>query len=73
MTAFDPFASLASEAKGSKAVIVKKGDHLTGIITRTYGRFDTALLNSVLQENSNIRDPDVIKAGQVVKLPEKKK
>ncbi len=64
---------LASEAKGSKAVIVKKGDHLTGIITRTYGRFDTALLNSVLQENSNIRDPDVIKAGQVVKLPEKKK
>ena len=64
---------LASEAKVSKAVIVKKGDHLTGIITRTYGRFDTSLLNSVLQKNSEIQDPDVIQVGQVVKLPEKKK
>ncbi len=64
---------LVSEAKGSKAVVVKKGDHLTGIITRTYGRFDTSLLNSVLQKNSDIQDPDVIQVGQVVKLPDKKK
>ncbi len=64
---------LVSEAKASKAIIVKKGDHLTGIITRTYGRFDTGLLNSVLQKNSDIQDPDVIQVGQVVKLPEKKK
>jgi len=64
---------LASEAKVSKAIIVKKGDHLTGIITRTYGRFDTVLLNSVLQKNSDIQDPDVLQVGQVVKLPEKRK
>lgn len=64
---------LVSEAKGSKAVVVKKGDHLTGIITRTYGRFDISLLNSVLQKNSDIQDPDVIQVGQVVKLPDKKK
>jgi len=53
-------------------VVVKEGDNLTRIISQTYGRYDTALMSAVLEQNPEIQNPDRLVAGQVIKLPPKK-
>jgi len=56
----------------TQVVVVEEGDNLTRIISRTYGRYDTALLSAVLQQNPEVQNPDRLVAGQVIKLPPNK-
>lgn len=53
----------------NRTVAVKKGDSLFRIITRTYGKYDTAALSAVLRENPWIENPDHIEVGQQIRLP----
>jgi general secretion pathway protein A len=53
----------------SRTVAVRKGDSLFRIITRAYGRCDTAALKAVLQENPWIENPAHIEVGQEIRLP----
>ncbi|MFB3062176.1 MAG: hypothetical protein ACE10C_12490 [Candidatus Binatia bacterium] len=53
----------------TQVVVVEEGDNLTRIISRTYGRYDTALLSAVLQQNPEVQNPDRLVVGQVIKLP----
>lgn len=52
-------------------MVVKEGDNLSRIMSQTYGQYDRALLSAVLRRNPGIRNPDLILAGQIIKLPEK--
>ncbi len=54
-------------------IVVKKGDTLYRIIVQTYGAYDDVILNKVQRQNPKIIDPDIILAGQVIKLPVDKK
>jgi len=56
----------------TQVVVVKEGDNLTRIISQTYGRYDTALMSAVLEQNPEIQNPDRLVVGQVIKLPAKK-
>ncbi len=56
----------------TQVVVVKEGDNLTRIISRTYGRYDTTLLSAVLQQNPEVQNPDRLVVGQVIKLPANK-
>ncbi len=56
----------------TQVVVVNEGDNLTRIISRTYGRYDTALLSAVLQQNPEVQNPDHLVVGQVIKLPPNK-
>lgn len=47
---------------------VSRGETLTQIIGRFYGRFDTRLLDMVLAANG-LADPDTIREGRELKLP----
>ncbi len=58
--------------RGARAVVVKRGDNLFRIIVRAYGKYDRATLRAVLGENPKIQSAEQIKAGQVIRLPEKK-
>ena len=53
----------------SQGVVAKNGDNLSSIIKRTYGKYDEEILGSVLRENPEIQNPDLISAGQVIELP----
>jgi len=53
----------------SRVVIAKPGDSLFSIIIRTYGKYDGAILNAVLNENPELLIPDKIPVGQVIKIP----
>ena len=53
----------------SRVVIAKPGDSLFSIIIRTYGKYDGAILNAVLNENPELLSPDKIPVGQVIKIP----
>ena len=57
------------EAKPIQIVVVKRGDTLTRIIDRTYGKYDKGILGTVLHVNPEIQDPDQISVGQAIKLP----
>jgi general secretion pathway protein A len=65
-------ASGESAGKDSRVVVAKRGDNLFWIIVGAYGKYDGQVLKAVLQENPEIRDPDVIVTGQVIKLPQGK-
>ncbi|MBW2642847.1 MAG: LysM peptidoglycan-binding domain-containing protein [Deltaproteobacteria bacterium] len=52
-----------------RRIVVKKGDTLHRIIAQTYGAYDDMILNKVQQQNPKIIDPDLILAGQTIKLP----
>ena len=54
-------------------IVVKKGDTIYRIIVQTYGAYDDVILNKVQRQNPKIIDPDIILAGQVIKLPVNKK
>lgn len=55
-----------------RRVVVERSDTLSGIIQRAYGRYEDRLLTMVLEENPEIRTPDYIFIGQVIRLPEAK-
>ena len=52
-----------------QGVVAKNGDTLSSIIKRVYGTYDEEILRSVLRENPEIQNPDLISAGQVIELP----
>lgn len=64
-------ATAESLTRKTRGVVVKRGESLSWIILAAYGRYDPATLRDVLRVNPEIDDPDRLKVGQVVKLPEK--
>jgi len=54
----------------AKRVTVEKGESLSGILIREYGRLDPRLLSLVLTYNPEIKNPDYIVERQVIILPE---
>ena len=52
-------------------VTVGYGDTLYNIIKDAYGRYDQRLLDSVLENNPQLLNPNRIMAGQVIQLPER--
>jgi hypothetical protein len=55
--------------KEREFVVVKRGDFLCKIIQENFGYFREQLLNDLINENPDIKDPDYILPGQVIKLP----
>ena len=53
----------------SKCVVAERGDYLSLIIERTYGTYDKEMLSTILRENPDIQNPDLILVGQAIKLP----
>jgi general secretion pathway protein A len=58
------------EGKIIRQIMIKKGDTLHKIITQTYGTYDDIILSQIQRQNPEIIDPDLILAGQVIKMPE---
>jgi general secretion pathway protein A len=63
----------AGSANGQEVRLatVQTADSLSSIIARAYGRYGPHLQNEVLRANPQLRDPDRIKPGQVIKLPKR--
>jgi general secretion pathway protein A len=53
----------------SNCVVAERGDYLSLMIKRTYGAYDEEMLSTILRENPDIRNPDLILVGQAIKLP----
>jgi type II secretory pathway predicted ATPase ExeA len=51
------------------ALSIRPGDTLTAIITQHYGSYNKETLRAVLHENPEIQNPDLIFAGEILKLP----
>jgi LysM repeat protein len=64
-----PAALDDDEPDRPRVVVVKAGDSLSSIITDNYGKFDEDILRALLRSNPEIRRPDVIIVGQVIRLP----
>ena len=59
----------SSPGAGKPTIAVKAGNTLTSIIRQVYGRYDEAVLEAILRDNTEIQNPDLIKVGQVIRLP----
>ena len=59
-----------AESTSARTVVVEQNDNLSRIIQRAYGGYKDSLLAKVLKENPEIRTPDYILVGQVIRLPE---
>jgi len=55
----------------NNSVAVKKGDTLNKIIIRIYGKNNPKIIDAILKNNSEIKNPDLIFENQIIKLPEK--
>lgn len=77
-----PLASVADEkpqqitvthtpTQDENMVIVREGRTLSTILVEKLGRYDAFLLDEVLRLNPDIRNPDDIKVGQIITLPNK--
>jgi hypothetical protein len=51
------------------ALSIRPGDTLTAIIIQYYGSYNKDTLRAVLHENPEIQNPDLIIAGEILKLP----
>ncbi|NIO20776.1 MAG: LysM peptidoglycan-binding domain-containing protein, partial [Candidatus Aenigmarchaeota archaeon] len=60
-----------SSTRETSIVVIKEGDNLFKIITQAYGRYNKAMLDEVLRKNPDIKSPEHIMVGQVIKLPKK--
>jgi general secretion pathway protein A len=58
-----------SQIRKEQMVVVKRGDSLSRIIIRAYGSYNGTTLSTVLQENPEIENPDLILVGQSIELP----
>ena len=58
-----------AQVVSERIVVVKRGDNLYRIILGAYGRYDNTKLASLLRQNPEINNPDLIVVGQAVKLP----
>jgi nucleoid-associated protein YgaU len=71
-TTEEPDASPALELPRqelSLALSIRPGDTLIAIITQHYGSYNKETLRAVLHENPEIQNPDLIFAGEILKLP----
>lgn len=59
----------ASTSGRGRVVIARAGDSLSSIIIERYGRYDGDILSAVLRRNPQIRSPDWIMVGEVIRLP----
>ncbi|MBW2286020.1 MAG: AAA family ATPase [Deltaproteobacteria bacterium] len=62
-----PYPAEAPRFLGRLAV--KRGDYLVSMIRKIYGRSNNRLLASVVQANEQLRNPDLIEVGQVIRFP----
>ena len=53
-----------------RVVVVEKGDTLGTLIEEAYETYNEKILRSVLQQNPEIRNPDRISVGQIIRLPQ---
>jgi general secretion pathway protein A len=56
--------------KPENFIVVQQGNTLSMILAQAYGKVDEILLKAVLHANPQILDPDLIRVGQQIKLPE---
>jgi general secretion pathway protein A len=56
--------------KSENFIVVQKGNTLSMILAQAYGKVDEILIKAVLHANPQILDPDMIRVGQQIKLPE---
>lgn len=64
-------SGIPSQTKADKQIIyvvVKKGESLSKILSRHFGRFQSKMLDQIIKTNPGI-DVDQIEPGQVIKLP----
>ncbi len=64
-----PGEELGGTGAAKPTITVKAGDTLMHIIRQVYGRYDETILEAILRNNPEIRNPDLIKVGQVIRLP----
>lgn len=57
-------------ANENNSVVVRRGETLSKIIIRVYGREDPGLLNAILKINPDIKNPDLIFEKQIIRLPQ---
>lgn len=60
----------AAEKKALTSVAVRRGETLSKIIFRVYGREDAKILEEVLKINPEINNPDLIYENQIIRLPQ---
>lgn len=65
-----PATVLPSALVGAESYIVQTSDTLWGILEQHYGRADIRLLDTVVDANPQIHDPNLILAGWTLVLPE---
>jgi nucleoid-associated protein YgaU len=53
-----------------RTVQVKPGETLLGILTHAYGIHAETMLPSVLAQNPEVGDPNLIEVGQIIRLPD---
>ena len=61
--------TIVREPDGSYVVRVERGITLSNLMMGIYGRYDNELLAIVRRANPQIRDHDVLRVGQIVRLP----
>lgn len=64
-----PVKQKAGGVSSEKTIVVRRGDSLSGIIKKIYGRYDENMLTEVLKKNPYIRNPEFIMVGQVLTMP----
>jgi type II secretory pathway predicted ATPase ExeA len=52
-----------------RVMFAKKGDYLSKMILRVYGKYDKDILDYILRKNPEIVDKDLILVGQPIQLP----
>lgn len=57
------------EHAACKKVVVIKNDYLAGIVEKFYGEKTKETIRLVLRENPEIKNPDLIMPGQVIRMP----
>jgi hypothetical protein len=58
-----------AQTRRERVIFAKRGDYLSKIILRTYGKCDEDTLAYILQSNPEIVNRDLILVGQPIKLP----
>jgi type II secretory pathway predicted ATPase ExeA/phage tail protein X len=60
------------EGEGEKnTIVVRRGETLHNIIVKVYGENNPKIFKAVLKINPEIKNPDLIRENQVIKLPDK--
>jgi hypothetical protein len=63
-------SSDVEDDREKNTAVVNKGESLSDIILRIYGKSDPKILDAILKINPEIKNPNLIFENQVIKLPE---